>query len=190
MNKSDEQDRNTDKRDPLVGAYDEMLQRTREGIRQARETTPRLRQMLERARDNMVELGELTREEAHKVAEYIERDIEDAAHYLVETGEDLREWWRFDMQLMEQRMLEAFTSVADVTSLELSQWAERARRATLYQAGQVTGPGTLVCDRCGAETHFTRTGRIPPCAECGGLEFRRPAPRDDSDSSRQQGGEN
>jgi polyhydroxyalkanoate synthesis regulator phasin len=174
---------NTSKRpeveqDHLLGAYERMLQQARDavedGAKLAEESTPKLRQLLERIRDNMVELGELTREEGQKLADYVQRDIEDAAHYLVETGDDLRDWWRFDLELMERRMLDAFTSVADMTSLELSQWAERARRATLYQAGQVTGPGTLVCDRCGAETHFTRVGRIPACAECGGLEFRRP----------------
>jgi hypothetical protein len=63
--------------------------------------------------------------------------------------------------------------VADQTSVQLQQWSERARQASLYQAGQITGPGTLICDRCGAETRFTRAGRIPACAECGGLGFRR-----------------
>jgi polyhydroxyalkanoate synthesis regulator phasin/ribosomal protein L37E len=162
-------------KDPLVGAYDKMLERTRQGIAETQESMPKLRHMLESVRDNMVELGELTREEAHKIAEYVERDIEDAASYIVETGEDLRNWWRFDLELIEQRMLDAFTSVADLTSLELGQWAEQARRATLYQAGQITGPGTLICDRCGAQTHFVRTGRIPACAECNGLAFKRAA---------------
>ncbi|MGB5733063.1 MAG: zinc ribbon-containing protein [Thiohalocapsa sp.] len=174
MTDSKKNDDHDQHQDPLVGAYEEMLKRTREGIQQAEESTPKLQHLLESVRDNMVELGELTREEAQKISQYVERDIEDAAHYIVETGEDLRNWWRFDLDLIEQRMLDAFTSVADLTSLELGQWAERARRATLYQAGQITGPGTLVCDQCGAETPFTRTGRIPVCVECGGLAFRRP----------------
>jgi polyhydroxyalkanoate synthesis regulator phasin len=182
MNDSSKRDQPEEAADRLVNAYEEMLKRTREGIEQAqeeaRETAPKLRHMLEQVRDNMVELGELTREEAAKIADYVERDVEDAAHWLVETGEDLREWWRFDLQLIEQRMLDAFTSVADQTSLQLSQWAERARQATLYQAGQITGPGTLICDKCGAETHFAKSGRIPACAECGNLTFRRPRPED------------
>lgn len=173
-NHADHRQHNEHAWDPLVGAYEEVLRRTREGIADAQESVPKLRQLLDRVRDNMVELGELTREEAQKITEYVERDIEDAAGYIVDTGEDLRNWWRFDLELIEQRMLEAFTSVADMTSLELGQWAEQARRATLYQAGQITGPGTLVCDRCGAETHFIRTGRIPACADCGGLAFKRP----------------
>lgn len=161
----------------LPHAYEEMLARTREGLHEAREAVPRLGELLARVRDGMVELGELSREEAHRIADYVHRDIEDAAVYLAETGEDLRQWWRFDLELIERRLLESFTSVADQTSLELGQWAERARRAILYQAGQITGPGTLICDRCGAETHFVRAGRIPACADCGGLEFRRADPR-------------
>jgi polyhydroxyalkanoate synthesis regulator phasin len=159
--------------DRLVKAYEQMLERVRDTLHEAEEATPKLRAMLDKARDHMVELGELTREEAQKISGYLERDIEDASQYLAETGEDLRAWWRFDLELIEQRMLDAFTSVADQTSLQLKQWSDRARQASLYQAGQITGPGTLACDRCGAETRFTRAGRIPPCADCGGLSFRR-----------------
>lgn len=168
-----EEDKGT-KTDKLVDAYERMLEQAHETIDKTQEeTAPKLREILEKARDNMVELGELTREEAHKVSEYIQRDIEDAANYIAETGQDISDWWRFDLQLIEQRMMDAFAKVADQTSLQLAQWAEVARQLSLYQAGEVTGPGTLVCDRCGAETHFVKAGRIPPCADCGGMSFKR-----------------
>jgi polyhydroxyalkanoate synthesis regulator phasin len=168
-----EQDKGTTT-DKLVDAYEQMLKQTHETIEKTQaETVPKFREILDKARDNMVELGELTREEAHKVSEYIQRDIEDAANYIAETGQDVRDWWRFDLQLIEQRMMDAFSKVADQTSLQLAQWAETARQLSLYQAGEITGPGTLVCDHCGAETHFVKAGRIPPCADCGGMTFRR-----------------
>jgi len=160
--------------DRLVEAYEEMLKRTHERFEQAqKESGPRFREMLGRVREHMVELGELTREEANKVSEYIERDIKDAAQYIADTGEDLRNWWRFDVELMEQRMMDMFARVADQTSLNLAQWAENARMLSLYQAGEVAGPGTLICDKCGAETHLVKAGRIPACADCGGTLFRR-----------------
>ena len=160
--------------DKLVAAYEEMLKQTHETLETAhRESAPRFRELLEKARDNMVELGELTREEAHKVADYLRRDVEDAASYIAETGEDIRQWWRFDLELMEQRMMDMFARAADQTSLQLAQWAETARQMSLYQAGEITGPGTLVCDKCGAETHFVQAGRIPACADCGNTTFRR-----------------
>ncbi|NCA70885.1 MAG: hypothetical protein EOM91_12395 [Sphingobacteriia bacterium] len=160
--------------DKLVDAYERMLKQAHDTIERTREgQVPGVRELLEKARDQMVELGELTREEAHKVSEYIQRDIEDAATYIADTGQDIEDWWHFDLQLIEQRMMDAFAKVADQTSLQLAQWAEVARQLSLYQAGEITGPGTLVCDRCGAETHFIKAGRIPPCADCGGLSFKR-----------------
>ncbi|MBK5968380.1 MULTISPECIES: zinc ribbon-containing protein [Thiorhodovibrio] len=162
--------------DRLVDAYERMLERTRERLDAAEESAPKLRDWLEKTRDHMVELGELTREEANRVAEYIERDIEDAAHYLVDTGEELKTWWRFDLELIEDRLLDAFTSVADQTRVQLQAWAERAEQARgerRYQSGEITGPGTLVCANCGARAHFQRATRISDCAECGGTEFHR-----------------
>ncbi len=163
--------------DRLVAAYERMLNWTHEALEKAQqESVPRLREALDRARERMIELGELTREEAQRISDYLQRDIEDAAQYIVETGQDLRAWWRFDLELMERRLAEMFKLVADQTSLQLAQWAETTRRLSLYQAGEITGPGTLICDRCGAEIHFSKIGRIPPCAACGGLSFRRRSP--------------
>lgn len=160
--------------DHMVEAYDRMLKATHDAIAEAqKETVPRMRELLEKARDQMVELGELTREEGAKVADYVERDIKDAASYLTTTGEDLRAWWRFDVKLMEQRMLDMFTSVADQTSIQLREWAEQARQAPSYRTGEITGPGTLTCEACGEGLTFVKAGRIPACPKCGGTGFKR-----------------
>ena len=160
--------------DKLVEAYERMLKRTHDTIEQAgKETAPGFRELLHKTRDNMVELGELTREEAHKVAEYVERDIKDAATYIAKTGEDIKSWWRFDLDLMEERMLDVFSRVADQTSVQLHNWAEQARQASLYHTGEVTGPGTLTCDSCGSDIHLRKTGRIPPCPKCRATGFKR-----------------
>jgi len=160
--------------DKLVEAYERMLKRVHESAELAeKETVPAFRELLHKTRDGMVELGELTREEANKVAAYLERDIKDAAGYIADTGEDLKSWWRFDLDQVEQRMLEAFSRVADQTSVQLAGWAEQARQASLYHTGEVTGPGTLVCDACGAEIQMHKTGRIPPCPKCHATAFKR-----------------
>jgi NADH pyrophosphatase NudC (nudix superfamily) len=158
----------------LTKAYDKMLEEVHEALESARENAlPGLKDYLDDAREKLVELGELSREEADKVSTYVERDIKDAAHYLLETGEQLSAWWRFDVQQVEERMLEMFTSVADQTKLELTKLAERANRASLYHTGEVTGPGTLICVQCGKEMHFNKTGHIPPCSDCKGTDFQR-----------------
>ncbi len=160
--------------DRLTDAYEDMLEHVHDAMLHTKESAlPGLQEYLSEAREKMVELGELTKEEAETISEYIKRDIKDAASYLSETGEQLSEWWRFDVRQVEERLLEMFINVADQTKLELEKLAEQARAASIYRTGEVTGPGTLVCVNCGKEMHFHKTGHIPPCSECKETEFRR-----------------
>ena len=168
-----------DRRDPIsrmTDAYEKMLERVDEMLEKAEQSTiPSLKRSVEQAREKAVELNELTREEAEKLADYLERDMKDAASRLSETGETLRNWWRFDVELVEQRLLELFANVADRTRVELDRFAEQAREASFYHTGEVTGPGTLICKGCGKELHFYKAGHIPPCPVCRGTRYRRGA---------------
>ncbi len=167
-------DNNKDPLDRMVVAYENMLERVDELLEKAEETAlPTLKKGLEHAREKAVELNELTREEAEKIASYVERDLHDAAGFLHKTGEEFRNWVSFDMELIENRVLDMFAKIADKTSLELGRFAEQARDASLYHTGEITGPGTLVCSECGKELHFHKAGHIPPCAGCRGTRFAR-----------------
>jgi len=159
--------------DRLVAAYEQMLERVHEAVERAESKVPTLKQNLEQAREKAVELGELTREEAEKVATYIERDMHDAAVYIADTGQQLRDWGRFDLQQVEERMLDMFARVADQTSVQLQEMREALKQAEHYHTGEVTGPGTLTCRWCAKQMHFSKPGRIPPCPGCHGTEFRR-----------------
>lgn len=159
--------------DRMVDAYEKMLGHVQEGVdRFERQALPGLRERLALAREKMVELGELTREEAERLSLYLERDMQDAARYLADTGEEFRHWLRTDISLIESRLLESLAAVADQTSLQLKQWADEARRP--YRTGEVTGPGVLVCTACGEQVHFHQAGRIPPCPKCHATEYSRP----------------
>jgi len=164
-------------RDPLerlARGYEVMMQRLNGFMeRTEQRAVPLVRDALRDAREKAVELGELSKEEAERVAGYIERDIRDAAHFIGETGQDFRDWFRFDWKLVENQMYDWFAAVADKTSLELRNLAERAREASRYHTGEITGPGTLVCESCGAALHFKKAGHIPPCGKCKGTSFRR-----------------
>ncbi|MCB1856666.1 MAG: zinc ribbon-containing protein [Gammaproteobacteria bacterium] len=158
----------------MADAYEQMLERVNQMLEKAEKSTlPSLRKALDQAREKAVALNELTREEAERLSDYLERDMKDAARYLSETGDEFRNWWRFDVELIEQRLMEMFANVADQTKLELEGLAERAREASRYHTGEVTGPGTLVCDSCGKEISFHKAGHIPPCPACRGISYRR-----------------
>ncbi len=164
-------------RDHLVDGYNRMMERVKAALEEVGEKAPTLEQALARARDKAVELKELSREEAGQISDYVRRDIEEAGRHLAESGTELRSWLSFDMELIEDRLLDMLFSVADRTTLELMQFQERMAQSAVYRTGEVTGPGVLECTACGERLHFSRTGRIPPCPRCAGTEFRRPLPQ-------------
>jgi len=159
-------DKNNDAVEKMVAAYETMLERVSKA-------GPILNKALDNARETAVELGELSREEADKIATYIERDMKDAAEFLVETRQDFKDWFKFDVELIETRLFDMFASVADQTSLELRELAEKARRVSRFKTGEITGPGTLECVGCGEQLHFEKAGHIPPCPKCRGTEYKR-----------------
>ncbi len=168
-----EQDTST--REKLVKAYERMMERVRSTLDEAEENAvPTLRRNIDHARDTAVELGELTRDEAEKIAMYLQRDIEDAGQYLAESGRELGDWLRIDLELIEDRLLEMIGQVADKTRLEWLQLEQELKDAPNYHTGEITGPGVLICTACEHPLHFESTAHIPPCAQCHGTHFRRP----------------
>ena len=161
--------------DRLVQGYDRMMERVKDMLEKVEhETPPRLRQAIEFAKEKAVELEELTIEEAERIGNYLRRDMEDAAEYLAsEEVEDLKAWFRFDVELIEQQLLEMFLSVADRTRLDMLDLEEQLEEAREYHTGEITGPGTLVCINCGERLHFHKTSHIPPCPKCHETKFSR-----------------
>lgn len=163
----------------LARAYDRMMERVKirlEELEQAEKAVfPRLNASIEHAAEKAVELGELTREEARLIGGYLKRDLEDAGQHLAATGSDLRTWTRFDLELIEDRLLDFFQSGVDRSRLELSAFETPASDAevVLYRSGEVTGPGTLQCGECGALAVFWAPALIEPCAACKGEVFVR-----------------
>jgi hypothetical protein len=169
-------------REKWLAAYDTMMARVKTALEEAEESTmPVVNGFIHKARDRAVELEELTREEAEKVASYLQRDMQDAGKHLAETGHELGDWLRFDVELVEDRLLDMLSLVADRTRLEMLQFEHDVEEGLAWHAGEITGPGTLVCDACGAETRFNATSEIPVCPNCGHTLYHRPQPHASKD---------
>lgn len=154
---------------PLVEAYRRMLERLNELNAKEQEVFQRLQNSLDHVVDQAVELDEITREEANIVAGYLKRDLQDAGQHLAETGQELNAWLRFDTQLLEQQMLDWFAQAADNTRMYWLEW-EKSQK---YYTGEVTGPGTLQCEQCGAQLQFHAPAMIANCPDCDGEVFSR-----------------
>lgn len=158
----------------LVEAYNRMLERIRIIIDEAEDAGGKgLQNAYDQAKTTAVELGELSREEADKIAAWLKRDAKDAAHFMEETGAELATWLKIDLELIEDRMWEWFSRVADRTRLEHELLRQHASHADEYRTGEVCAAGTLVCAQCGHALHLHRTARIPPCAKCHATLFKR-----------------
>lgn len=160
----------------FIEAYNRMLERTRAGVTEAGKG---LQHALDAAMEKASELGELSREEAEKISEYVKRDLHDAAEFIDESGSELRDWLRFDLEVVENAMLDLFATMVDHTREALTELEMRANALGEWHTGEITGIGTLQCKGCGEKLHFHKTGHIPPCPKCHGTSFRRLSTRDD-----------
>ncbi len=157
-----------------VHAYERMLKRLRERMEHTGEAVEHgFHEALDTVRERSVELGELTRDEAERVAAWLRRDLQDAAEYVEKARGTYADWLHMDLQLVENWVWDQFSSVADQTRLQWQAFNEELQAAARYHTGEITGPGSLVCQNCGEVLHFKRVGHIPPCPRCHGSEFER-----------------
>lgn len=157
----------------LVNAYNQMMSTIRETFDNTDTSDTTLQKALNEAKEQAVHLGEITLDEAHEISEFIKRDINDAAEYMMETSAEFSDWLMLDIEVLERKVVDMFLSVADRTRIELEQFKDRNRELSVYYAGEITGPGTLVCSKCGRQVQFPTTAQIEPCPKCDNNTFRR-----------------
>ncbi len=170
-------DNGSPREDRLEKAYSDMLNLVAEELENLTDrSSVALNEMLENARQKGNESEHLTTEETEKVMEYVRRDLHDLGAFLDSSASDWREWLRIDLALIEAGLLNALSTVADKTKVELAALAARAYRVGEWHTGEITGPGELTCLECGGTTHLSRVGRIPPCPHCRHTRFHRGGP--------------
>lgn len=155
----------------LIAAYSEFVTHLHETME---DTLHSFAEALEISKDKIGKSSDLSKEDIDKVSAYVKRDIEQTAqHFSGKTDNAaLSEWFKFDVELIENFALDAFLSVADKTRVELAKLEQLAQRHT-YQSGDITGPGSYICDECGKEIAFKTPSEIPECPACHGKVFVR-----------------
>jgi polyhydroxyalkanoate synthesis regulator phasin len=158
----------------LSKAYDRILDLSKRALDEVKEESgPLVEKVLQRARENAVELGELTREQAEKASDYIVRDLHDAAEFVGKQKREMSEWLGFEGSHVESETLKRFSSMVDQAKHELGHLARSATGFGEWRTGEITGVGTLKCKKCEHKLHFHKTGHIPPCPTCQGTTFVR-----------------
>ena len=155
-------------------AYEKLYEDVAENLHHAEEKTESVfNKLIHEAKDKIIGQKKISVDEADKVAKSVRRDMADSAHYLSETGNELKDWFGFETALVENKLLDIFIKSADQTTVELLQLVEKPKLNSSYHTGEVTGPGTLKCDECDETLQFHRAAKIPPCPKCHGTSFHR-----------------
>lgn len=158
----------------LAKGYDGLMQRARDMLGETERTElPSLDELLKRAADAVVEVGDLTRIEAQRIATWLGDDLRDAGEHMRENGQELRDWLRFDLDVLETRLRDRLVVLVDHTREELDRLDAEARAAREAHTGEVVGPGTLFCQGCGQAVTLKASGHVPPCPKCHGTLFAR-----------------
>jgi hypothetical protein len=161
----------------LISAYNQMMKVMRDAFEQSEPNEMSLQKALEQAKHQAVHISKLTAEEAHEISEYIKRDINDAAEYMMDSSAEFYDWLMLDIEIMERKVMDLFLSVADHTRIELEQFKQSdgtlAEAALIYKSGEITGPGSLFCESCGKAKPFLSSDQISDCSQCGHDRFTR-----------------
>jgi len=160
----------------LISAYNQIMAEMRNAFEQADPAGMTLQKTLDSAKHKAVHMGEVTAEEAHEIGEYIKRDINDAAEYMMDSSAEFYDWLMLDIEIIERKVIDLFLSVADNTRIELEQLKQATlipEKIPVYKSGEIIDPGTLICENCGKAKPFLSSERIVDCERCGHHRFIR-----------------
>ncbi|MEH6358531.1 MAG: hypothetical protein V7745_06045 [Pseudomonadales bacterium] len=157
-------------------AYERIIHRVEESLGDAEKVT---REELKHGIDQAIEfegdVEELTRQEVSLLGTYLKRDLNNFSRYMGDTGKEIADWLKFDVILLERKLLSLLMSVADKSVTEQLELEEELAEHTeeVYVAAEYILPGTFLCDNCNAEQEFIKPGFLMNCTECGSDKFRR-----------------
>lgn len=168
-------------------AYDRILDRLLERLDKAGEYSwDVLQQQIEEAAEMELAAEEMTRDEMDLLKAYVRRDLSQLGYYVHETGAGVAAWLNFDLDILEQKMVQRLLALADRSVVDYELLREQLDHdETRYLAGEITAPGTLECLACGKTQCLTRTSVIQPCS-CGAVVFRRRSTGAQQQQSQQQ----
>ena len=160
--------------DVLGSVYETMYEHVADNLHKAQDRTgPLINQLIDEAKDKVMDIEDVAEEDAEKIANWLKRDLDDAINYVSETEYAFKDWLGFETSLLKNEFIKGMLETADKTTLALLRMKENAHEPYDYHTGEIAGFGTLICDECGEKLHFHKAGHIPPCPKCHKTSFHR-----------------
>lgn len=156
-------------------AYERILKRFYSSIDQVEQYSwSLLEEKIREAAEVELTAEEMTREELDLLQAYLQRDLADLGYFIHKTGEGVAAWLNFDLNILELKLAQMLSGLADQTRLDHAYLEQRlAHGPQEYIAGEVATAGTLRCLNCGTLVKLERTALIEACHECDTKYFHR-----------------
>ncbi|WP_367988402.1 zinc ribbon-containing protein [Vibrio sp. NTOU-M3] len=113
--------------------------------------------------------NDMTKDELSLISAYVKSDLKEFADSYEESKSG--PFYLMVADSIWQGLLE----ITDRTKVEWVELFSDLEHQGLYEAGEVIGLGTLVCDECGHKTQYNHPTVIIPCTKCGHKGFNRVA---------------
>ncbi|MGA7964843.1 MAG: hypothetical protein WCB49_02935 [Gammaproteobacteria bacterium] len=156
----------------LIEQYDKLAEKFNELYREGRDYGRKSMSVaLDKAREQLTELGEFSAEHGEELKKYLARDLDQFIADTRHLGKEARE--QFHPSRLGAGALASLADVLESTGNALHSLGEKTKQTLTYKTGELTSAGTLTCRACGQKMHLKKTGHIPPCSKCSGTVFNK-----------------
>ena len=163
-----------DDRGKLVAAFEHMVDQVSDAIHEAEEALePTVEEMVHNAQQLARELFALTQEEAESLGSTLKRDMHKANKALNQQGKELKDWFSFDLTIVEDRFSDMIARAADKAWLDFRAFENEDHQASSYLSGEVCNAGSFSCSNCNHRLEMAKAGQLPHCPACNHGEFHR-----------------
>jgi len=129
--------------------------------------------LVERAREDAKQTGELTEAERDRLFSAVRRDLEEFALSYQESQAELQD--SVFMRVIKESIWQRLADITDKTQLEWREVFQDLNHHGVYHSGEVVGLGNLVCENCHFHLAIYSPEVLPLCPKCGHNQFQRKA---------------
>ena len=127
--------------------------------------------LVEQARQQVLQAGELTRTEVDELTRAVRRDLEEFAISYEESLEEESD--SVFMRVIKESLWQELADISDKTQLEWREVFQDLSHHGVYHSGEVVGLGNLVCEKCHFHLAVYTPDVLPLCPKCGHDQFQR-----------------
>lgn len=180
-----------------LAVYEKLRQRVTKTLGELNDkiNTESISHAMEKAMDDLKEVGEHSKDIISRAGETLKKDIASSSSQIKpKIGEGIEEtrkhfnrlhnkggalWREISNEAEHIKEVSLDKSGAFLLNVTrgLSEWtkslSDKIDSSLSYKTGEVTHGGEFTCTNCAGKIHLKKPGRIPPCPKCTKTDFRR-----------------